>query len=499
MICLTKLKSFGKLWFLRRSLQLNKIDLQAKADLRTLPAGVTAEGVWRCVMTEVVSVDLKRLHQSMLSRLNRFAEVCHLNVQTLANGLYPLFLDQIYQDDAVNYLTQESAPFGDLCGALVDTKVVPKAVLRKNLGMLYGADEKEAEVVEDVQVEDMLGDVAFDDDTVVGVLKRDTELRDLIEPNDVVYAVSVALANRTGFFSIPTVLHKMMLDHQMKIDSPSKPAFYALERQIRRRQYRHILDAITKDGSFVDDARKAVFYERVDKFLWRTLHNVAVQIQKWFESSDVFRQQRFYDAIEVGMQKVVNPNSVATASLVSFASPVDAGMVRDAVDVAHQSFNKMFAGPILPVPRELMAESVDVKNLLKNKELPLMVGATTDDELKLMLVERGLLDVTSEHERMELKLKQFAAAVMLLRNRDKFPPNSQMETRMLMFMLYTAMDIPWRSLQSDLTDIRPRTAQSNLLGGGVSGPALNPSNDQPALPSGRVGTARLRLNSRRDD
>lgn len=100
--------------------------------------------------------------------------------------------------------------------------------------------------------------------------------------------------------------------------------------------------------------------------------------------------------------------SGASAMPTGMMQPPDTAYLKDAAESTIAVINKIFAGFGIPIARALAYEAQQIKTILENDKLPMMIGATSRE---LMLKMLGV-DVTSDYVRLERNLVQYVVAIM---------------------------------------------------------------------------------------
>lgn len=255
-----------------------------------------------------------------------------------------------------------------------------------------------------------------------------------VDQSTVISAIRAALAYRAGLYEIPDKLVHLMEEFADQNDEQVDPIFFRLRKQMTRRSYGEIFEAIDGlDGAYVTDARKKQLFSRVDQHLWPAIISFYEQLRSWQEA---------------WMQGTTNPamvtNSIimamggATAMPPGMMQPPDTGSLRDYADAVNDALNRVFAGTGVQITAALAYEASKIKEALEDTRLPTLTGAANRDQmLKLLKVA-----VSATYPRLEMNLTRFVLAVM--RVKDQAAGNEELQYFGALFML--GSQIPWDQL-----------------------------------------------------
>lgn len=250
----------------------------------------------------------------------------------------------------------------------------------------------------------------------------------------VISAVRAALAHRAGLYDIPEALVKMMERFADANDEQVSAEFYALRKQLTRRSYADLFEAIDGlDGSFVTEGRKKQLLQRVDEKLWPAIIAFYEQLKSWQAA---------------WMQGAANP-TIMMAAIMGAAGgggvmppgmmqPPDTGVLRDHADAIADAVNRVFAGTGVQIAAALAYEAKQIKETLSNPSLPALTGATNRDQ---MLKQLGVA-VSATYPRLETNLTRFVVATMQVK--DQPAGNEELQYFGSLFML--GSQIPWDQL-----------------------------------------------------
>lgn len=261
---------------------------------------------------------------------------------------------------------------------------------------------------------------------VGGVLK--------VEQSTVISAIRAALAHRVGLYDIPEMLAREMEAFADKNDEAVPPEFYKIRKELTRRSYAEVFEAIDGlDGNFVTDARKKMFFSRIDASLWPAIVSYHQQLKAWIES----------------WQGAANPAMIMNAMAMmvgggagamppGMMQPPDTGPLRDAGDAMNNDINKVFAGTGVQIAAALAYDASKIKDTLGDARLPSLIGAANREQ---MLRQLGV-EVSATYPRMETNLTKFVLSVM--RVSDVPAGNEELTYFSSLYMI--GSQIPWDQL-----------------------------------------------------
>lgn len=271
-----------------------------------------------------------------------------------------------------------------------------------------------------------------------------------IDQATVISAVKAALADRVGLFELPTKVAAAMENQADATLEQLDPKFFALRKQLTRRNYGEIFAAIDGlDGSFVTEKRKRELIGRIDQHMWPTVLSFQNQLKNWVDS---------------WQQGAANPSLMmsAMASMMAGGSmgglppgmmqPPETGVLRDAAEGVNDDMNRIFAGTGVVTARALAYDANQIKTTMEDDNLYLLVGATNRDE---MLRKLGV-DVSSNYARMEVNLTKFVMGILNIKD----IPSGNEETAYFGSLYMLGMQIPWDQLgrMPDVSGGRTRRA-----------------------------------------
>lgn len=252
-----------------------------------------------------------------------------------------------------------------------------------------------------------------------------------VDQSTVTAAVRAALAKKVGLFDIPTKLADAIERFADSNEEQVDASFYALRKQITRRNYAEVFAAIDGlDGSFVTDKRKQQLLERVDKHLWPAIYDFHGQLQNWQEA---------------WMQGAANPAMFMTALMPGsvgmppgMMAPPETAVLRDSADAVADAINRVFAGTGVQIAAALAYDAAQIKKTMEDPRLPSMIGAANRDQ---MLKQLGVA-VSATYPRLETNLTRFVLAT--LQAKDQPAGNEEYQYFGSLYML--GQQIPWDQL-----------------------------------------------------
>ncbi|OHB16585.1 MAG: hypothetical protein A2605_04135 [Candidatus Zambryskibacteria bacterium RIFOXYD1_FULL_39_35] len=339
---------------------------------------------------------------------------------------------------------------GDLTGAGV--KKIPARKIIAALAPAPSTPEPVAGAVAAVSFDSVLPAVPTDASWLEalrtgGVLK--------VDQSSVISAIRVALAYKAGLYEIPDGLVRLMENFADSNDEQVDPVFFKLRKQITRRSYGEIFEAIDGlDGSYVTDARKKQLFVRVDQHLWPSIVQFYDQLRAWQEA---------------WMQGAANPAMMMNAILASsgggmsmppgMMQPPDTGVLRDHADAVNDALNRVFAGTGVQIAAALAYEASRIKEALEDPRLPALTGAANRDQMLKMLK----VAVSATYPRLETNLTRFVLAVM--RAKDQAAGNEEIQYFSALFML--GSQIPWSQMSGLDVTVEVHRPNAKSLGSGL--------------------------------
>ncbi|MEK9182305.1 MAG: hypothetical protein AAB781_01800 [Patescibacteria group bacterium] len=275
-----------------------------------------------------------------------------------------------------------------------------------------------------------------------------------VDQSTVISVIRAALAHRAGLFEIPDSLVRLMEKFADENDDQVDPEFFKLRKQMTRRSYAEIFEAIDGlDGSYVTEGRKKQLFSRVDQYLWPAIIAFYDQLRSWQEA---------------WVQGAGNPALMMSALMAAsggggmalppgMMQPPDTGILRDNADAVADAVNRVFAGTGVQIAAALAYDASKIKGTLENSRLPALTGAANRDQ---MLKQLGVA-VSATYPRLETNLTRFVLAVM--RAKDQPSGNEELQYFGALFML--GSQIPWDQLGGSASPRRTTAGVSGIGSG----------------------------------
>lgn len=336
-------------------------------------------------------------------------------------------------DEALLILSDKTAvPDEDIKTALAEFKI-PSGKLNMYLPKLRG--EKPTEEKNEVFNSAATTTLSIlppipDEQSFLEMLKTGGTLK--VGTTEVLSAIKAALAQTVGLYKIPEKILDKMEAFAISQEEPCGEQFYSMQKLVTEKKYGDILSAMGVSGSYVNEARKKAFFERLDAKLWTALNGFQTRLITW--------QQTW-------TQGMANPSMLIIAMTAQHGGaalppgmmdPPDTAELHAAGEEVINEINRIFAGPGIPVARALAYDATRIMGILESKDLPAQVGSTTKDQ---MIKDLGI-SVGSEIVRTEQSLTRYALAIMSL---PKVALGND-ELAYLSAMLQLGATIPWEKL-----------------------------------------------------
>lgn len=239
-----------------------------------------------------------------------------------------------------------------------------------------------------------------DDESWLKALKTGGALK--VDQSTVIAAVRAALAKRVGLYEVPAKLAAAMEAFADESEEQVDVTFYALRKQMTRRNYADIFGAIDGlDGSFVTEKRKTELLRRLDTYLWPTIISFNAQLKGWRESWGQSLDPMALLGLTLGARSgMALPPGMMT--------PPDTAVLRDTADAVKDAINKVFAGTGVQIASALAYEAAEIKKSLEDPRLPAMIGVANREQ---MLKKLGVA-VPATYPRLETNVTKYVLAVM---------------------------------------------------------------------------------------
>lgn len=266
---------------------------------------------------------------------------------------------------------------------------------------------------------------------------------------DVVAGMRVSIASSAGLFDLPARLVKLMDDYMESQDEPAGLEYIELRRELLKRRYTDVLQALGVPAELVTEASKRELVDRVNTYLWPAFSHFFTMVKEWAE---VWQQT----APNMALNNLLMVQGGGVAMPIQ---PPDTAHLHDAADAINDRLNKVFAKLGIPAARALAAEAQRTLELLDTPGLMAAVGVTNRDQL----LKAAGIDVNADLVRMERSIARFAVAVLALK--DVAP--GQTEWQYLMGLVSLGSTIPWDRLTNSSTKERRTSGSGFPSPGGI--------------------------------
>jgi hypothetical protein len=366
------------------------------------------------------------LPESWVAYITPFAATLGLTVEEVTAKLQPVV--GVPGDQAIELLKNPAlSPDSDIKVVLNGT---PVAVANKAISQLREQVATSAATMA-VMGSGILPDVPNDESLLTAL--RTGGVRK-VEPSTVQAAVRTALANRVGLYDVPDLLVRLIENFAEQNDDPAPPEFYKIRKEITRRTYGDLFEAIEGfDASYVTDGRRNALFDRIDRFMWPAIISFQAQLCGWM---DAWQKQGLNPLM---LNAVMMRAAGIGGSMPPTAQAPDTGVLRDAALSFNDQVNKVFAGPGIQVAAALAADAIRIKETLLNPRIPPLVGAANRDQMLKMLG----VDVTPQYPRMETNLVKYVVAIM---NVEQVAAGEE-ELNYFAALFTLGTQIPWADLE----------------------------------------------------
>lgn len=361
------------------------------------------------------------------------------NTEIVADAVDKKLQELGVSDDMINKIKSElgAETLDDLSGLTetdmvgVGMKKIPARNLLKALAPPEPAASVAASAMNSMSLDAVLPSVP-NDASWLEALRTGGVLK--VDQSTVIAAIRAALGHRAGLFTIPASLVGLMEEFSDQIEETVDPEFFKLRKQLTRRSYAEIFEAIPGlEGSYVTDARKKQLFDRVDEYLWPAIISFYEQLKSWQEA---------------WMQGVANPMLVMSAFMATsggggvmppgIMQPPDTGVLRDSASDVADAANRVFAGVGVQIAAALAYDATKIKETLENPRLPSLIGTTNRDQM----LKKLNVAVPATYPRLETNLTRYVLAIMQVK--DQPAGNEELQYFGAMFML--GSQIPWDQL-----------------------------------------------------
>lgn len=228
-----------------------------------------------------------------------------------------------------------------------------------------------------------------------------------VEQSTVIGAIRAGLAEKVGMFAIPSKLVNAMEKFADDNEEPADPLLHQMRKKLTRRSYADLFEAIEGlDGSYVTDARKKIFLDRMDKFFWPAIFSFQEQLKSWYET---YRVQ----TNDVGNIVQALAGGMSGRGFVSDIQIPDTGVLHDQADAVANAVNKAFAGSGIQISAAMAYDANEIRKvIMEETRLPALIGAANRDQ---MLKQLGVA-VNPTYPRLEVNLVRYTLAIFQLKD-----------------------------------------------------------------------------------
>ena len=222
-----------------------------------------------------------------------------------------------------------------------------------------------------------------------------------VDESSYIAAIRAALADRAGLYSVPDALSKAMEKYADETEEQVDPIFYALRKSLTRRAYGDIFAAIDGlDGTFITEARRKEFLNRIRNTLWPAIAESYRTLDSWYQTwrASFSDPSMLIAAIGGGFS--------GGAAGISMITPPDTAQLHDAGDTLVDSINRVFRGTGVQVAAAMAYDANTIRNTLEDPRLPSMVGVKNRE----MMLKKIGANVSSNYIRLEQNLVKYVLA-----------------------------------------------------------------------------------------
>ena len=379
-----------------------------------------------------VKMETKTFIETWNARIADFAAAAGKTPEEIENALKTLV--GVPSEDALGILSDPSSlSDDDLKNSLVGELKIPIGVFKKHLSKLRGPQTIAAPVEERAPSFDILPSVP-EDESFIASLKVGGVLK--VGSLEVMSAVKAAIANKVNLFGLPEIIKEKMEKFAEEQEEPVTKEYFELQKLVTSRSYAEVLSVLGVEGNFMTEARKKQFLQKLNQYLWSSLHQFNVMLMGWQES---WMASVSNPAAMMSMMMMGTMGKPGAALPPGMMQPPETAGLHDESEAVIDSINKVFAGVGIPVARALAYDATRIKGVIENPSLPAAVGATNKDQMLKMLG----MTVGADYVRLERNITRYTLAIM------KYPeitvPNE--DYAYLGAMIQLGNTIPWDKLE----------------------------------------------------
>jgi hypothetical protein len=246
---------------------------------------------------------------------------------------------------------------------------------------------------------------------VGGVLK--------VDESTVISAVRAALAERVGLFSALDRIVERMEEFAESSEEQVDASFFKIREEMTRRNYGDLFNAVPGfTGKYVTEARKKVFFQKVDKIFWPAIIGFNQQLASWM---DTWNKGSANPAAALNAIAAMVGGGGVGMMPPGMMAPPETGMLRDSADAVADAVNKVFAGVGTQISAAVGFEASKIRTMLQDGKLAALTGFPNRDQ---MIKQLGLA-VPATYPRLETNLTRFVLGVLQVKNQPDGPAGNQ--------------------------------------------------------------------------
>ncbi|MBP9757543.1 MAG: hypothetical protein KBD06_02995 [Candidatus Pacebacteria bacterium] len=233
-----------------------------------------------------------------------------------------------------------------------------------------------------------------------------------VSQTTVTSAIRATMAHRAGLYDVPALLVERIERFADDNAEMVGADFFKLRKQLRKREYADVFEAIDiegLDGTYVTEARKNELFRRIDGDLWPAIVSFQGTLKGWVDS---WQAQSNNPGLMMQNMMAIMSGGIGAVPQAFMMQVPDTGVLRDAADGFNDTINKVFAGTRMPIASALAYEAGQIVKALENPALPGYIGATNRDQMLRMLG----VDVAATYPRMETNLIKYVMSVLKIKD-----------------------------------------------------------------------------------
>lgn len=320
-------------------------------------------------------------------------------------------------DDALELLLNPVAvPDNQLRKALESANILP-ALLNLNFAMLRPVVETASATPKATFTASVLPDIQ-PQESFIETIEQTAKFN---FGNDTLQgAIQIFFAHDAKFFKIPADLEKMLLVFSETLEEAVPDEWYTAYDLVTSQKYG---DLKVPGGArkYVTTEARNEFFTSINSIFWKAMYEFNVPLLAWKET---YRDSLIED----------NLMSLGGGASNQLSVTPDIGPLRAAAKSFAKKMNKLFKGTRIVTVRALTIEAENIQKLLKNKDLPTLVGAGNRQQM----MQRLDIDVADDLKVIQNACIQYALGVLHLEN---IKPHE--ELMYVRDMIQIERSIPW--------------------------------------------------------